>query len=260
MAFKNILLEQEDKLAIVTINRREKMNALNQETLQELWEAFGQLAADEKVMGILVTGSGSKAFAAGADIEEIRRLDLESGREFALFGQRVYRRIETLRKPVIALINGYALGGGCELAMACHLRLAGENAKLGQPEVNLGLIPGYGGTQRLPRLVGRGVALQLLLTAEMIDAGRAYQLGLVNKVVPSDQLLDSGKEMLGQILGKGPLAVQFVLETVHRGLDMTLEEGLNTEADFFGMACNSGDMKEGIDAFLQKRRAEFKGK
>jgi len=260
MELKNLLLEYKDNQAIVSINRREKLNALNQETLSELWEVFGQLAADETVKGILLTGSGSKAFAAGADIEEIRRLDLESGREFALFGQRVYSRIETMHKPVIALINGYALGGGCELAMACHLRIAAENAKLGQPEVNLGLIPGYGGTQRLPRLVGRGIALQLLLTGEMIDAERAYQLGLVNKIVPAEQLLDSGKELLGHILNKGPLSVQFVLETVHRGLNQTLEEGLHTEADFFGMACNSDDMKEGIDAFLQKRRAGFKGK
>ncbi len=260
MSYKNITVEREQKIALITINRREKLNALNQETLSELSTAFQEAEADQEIQGILLTGTGSKAFAAGADISEIYPLSLESGRAFARFGQRVYSQIEHMTKPVIALVNGYALGGGCELAMACHLRIASENARFGQPEVNLGLIPGYGGTQRLPRLVGRAVALELLLTGEMIDANRAYELGLVNQIVAQEELLDAGKKLLNHILTKGPLAVRYVLETVHRGLNTTLEEGLQIEADFFGMVCDTEDMKEGISAFQEKREAIFKGK
>ncbi len=260
MEYKNLLVETGNRIAVITINRREKLNALNQETLSELSQAFREAAQDDAVGGVLLTGTGQKAFAAGADITEIYPLSLESGREFARFGQTVYSQIERMPKPVIALVNGYALGGGCELAMACHMRIASENARFGQPEVNLGLIPGYGGTQRLTRLVGRGVALELLLTGEMIDATRAYELGLVNQIVAPDQLLEAGKKLLNHILSKAPLAVRYVLETVHRGLNATLEEGLQIEADFFGMVCDSEDMKEGITAFQEKRQANFKGK
>ena len=259
MAYQNLLFETEDSIAVITINRPEKLNALNTATFLELNDVLLKIQQDGSIRGVLITGSGDKAFVAGADIEEIQGLSLEKGVEFSKLGQGVFSLIENLGKPVIALIDGYALGGGCELTMACHLRFASDRSKFGQPEVNLGLIPGYGGTQRLPRLIGRSLALEYLLTADIISAQRAYEIGLVNKVVPSEELLDTGKKMLKQILSKGPVAVKYILETVHRGLNGTLEEGLSIEADHFGMACATEDMKEGTRAFLEKRKPEFKG-
>jgi enoyl-CoA hydratase len=259
MAYQNLLFEIEDSIAVITINRPEKLNALNTATFLELNDVLLKIQQNGSIRGVLIKGSGDKAFVAGADIEEIQDLSLEKGVEFSKLGQGVFSLIENLGKPVIALIDGYALGGGCELTMACHLRFASDRSKFGQPEVNLGLIPGYGGTQRLPRLIGRSLALEYLLTADIVSAQRAYEIGLVNKVVPSEELLDTGKKTLKQILSKGPVAVKYILETVHRGLNCTLEEGLTIEADHFGMACATEDMKEGARAFLEKRKPDFKG-
>ena len=260
MPFQNIIVEKNPPVAAVTINRPDKLNALNTATFLELEKAFEDIREDPAIRGVLVKGAGDKAFVAGADISEIRNLGLREGTEFSRLGQRVFHLIETLNKPVIALINGFALGGGCEFTMACHLRLATPQSKFGQPEVNLGLIPGYGGTQRLPRLVGRGRALELLLTGDMIDAQRAYEIGLLNRIVEAEQLEETGKKLLNKILAKGPLAVKNVLEVVHRGLNGTLEEGVALESDYFGMTCATDDMKEGTGAFLEKRKPEFKGK
>ncbi len=260
MSYKNIIVEINPPIATILINRPEKLNALNVETVTELADVFRKLSANDSVGGVLLTGSGEKAFVAGADISEIRNLGEDEGRKFAAAGQAAFNLIEQLGKPVIALVNGYALGGGCELAMACHLRVAGEDAKFGQPEVNLGIIPGYGGTQRMPRIIGKGIALQYLLSGEMISAQRAHEIGLVNKVVPSAELKEAGQKMLGQILSKGPLAVRYVLSAVSEGLDTNLEKALNIESSYFGKACATEDMKEGTSAFLEKRKANFRGK
>lgn len=260
MDFKTLLFEISDHIALITINRPDKLNALNHLTLQELNQAFESVSDNDEIKGVLLTGAGGKAFVAGADISEIQKLSLEDGKAFAIFGQEIFTRVENLTKPVIALINGYALGGGCELAMSCHLRFATEKSKFGQPEVNLGLIPGYGGTQRLPRLIGRSAALEILMTGEMLSAERARELGLVNKIVAEDALLDEGKALLKTIFSKGPLAIKYILETVNRGLDMPISKALRLEADYFGMACASEDMKEGTGAFLEKRNADFQGK
>lgn len=260
MNYENILLEQNEQILTITINRPDKLNALNYKTIEELGTVFSGLENDDSVGGVLITGAGEKAFVAGADISEIQILDLESGKDFAQFGQQVFAQIENLRKPVIALINGFALGGGCELAMACHMRIAAENAKFGQPEVTLGLIPGYGGTQRLARLVGKGRALELLLSANIIDTVKAYEIGLVNQVVAGSQLTESGNKLLNTILKKAPLATSYVLETVQRGMELPLDQAIELEAEFFGKSCSSLDMKEGTSAFLEKRKAAFKGK
>lgn len=260
MSYDNILFEKKKNYAIVTVNRPEKLNALNTATFADLYEAFSVISTDDDIKGVLVRGAGDKAFVAGADISEIQSLSLESGVEFSKIGQRVFNLVENLTKPVIALIDGFALGGGCEFTLACHLRLATENAKFGQPEVNLGLIPGYGGSQRLPRLIGRGRALQLLLTGDIISAQEAHQMGLVNQIVADDKLMETGEKLLMKILSKGTLAVNYVLQSVNRGLNMTLPEGLALESDFFGRACASDDMKEGTSAFLEKRKPNFKGK
>ena len=260
MPFVNILLEKKPPVATVTVNRPNKLNALNTATFLELEQAFTDIRDDTSIRGVLVKGAGEKAFVAGADISEIQNLGLRDGIEFSRLGQRVFRLIETLNKPVIALINGFALGGGCEFTMACHIRLATPQSKFGQPEVNLGLIPGYGGTQRLPRLIGRGLALELLLTGDMIDAERAYSIGLVNRIVEAGELEEAGQKLLVKILSKGPLAVKNMLEVVQRGLEGTLEEGIALESDYFGITCASEDMKEGTSAFLEKRKAEFKGR
>ncbi|MBD3226179.1 MAG: enoyl-CoA hydratase [Caldithrix sp.] len=259
MAYNNITLERDDNIAIVSINRPKKMNALNRQTLQDINNVFEEIAKDDSIGGILLTGTGEKAFVAGADISEIQPLTKKSGEEFARFGQQIFDRIEQLPKPVIALINGFALGGGCELALACHLRIAAENALMGQPEINLGLIPGYGGTQRLSRLIGKGRALEYLLTAGTITTDHALQMGLVNKVVPADQLLHEGKEMMSKILHKAPLAISAIIASVNEGLDDVLSDGLKTEARYFGQVCSTKDMKEGTQAFLEKREAHFTG-
>jgi enoyl-CoA hydratase len=260
MPYQTILYEVRDSVAFVTINRPDKLNALNDQVVEDLRDAFERIATDQTVRGVLITGAGPKAFIAGADIADLARQGPFDGKARALRGQAVLRRLETCGKPVVAAVNGFALGGGCELALACHIRIASENAKFGQPEVKLGIIPGYAGTQRLPRLVGKGRALQLLLTGEMIDAQEAYRIGLVNKVVPADQLLAEAEKLLRGILAQGPIAVRLALEAVERGLEMSLDDGSNLEANLFGLLASSLDMREGLTAFLEKRPPKFEGR
>jgi enoyl-CoA hydratase len=259
MPFQNITLEVSDRVATLTVNRPDKLNALNDLTIAELGEAIEDIRGREDVGGAILTGAGNKAFVAGADIAELATQGPREGRERARRGQYVLRRIETSPKPFIAAVNGFALGGGCELAMACHLRIAAENAKFGQPEVKLGIGPGYGGSQRLPRLVGQGRALELILTAEMIDATEAHRIGLVNMVVPAADLLRTTMEMLRKILANGPVAVAMSIEAVVRGVELPLDEALLLEADQFGLLASTDDMREGMRAFLEKRPPRFTG-
>jgi len=247
-------------VALITINRPDKLNALNDQVMAELADVAQRLATDDDIRGAILTGAGPKAFVAGADIGDLAKQGPFDGKARALRGQAVLRRLETCGKPVIAAVNGFALGGGCELAMACHLRIASEHAKFGQPEVKLGIAPGYGGTQRLPRLVGKGVALQLILTGETIDAREAHRIGLVNKVVPAAELLPEAEKLLRGILAMGPLAVRLALEAVDQGLEMSLDEGLLLEANHFGLLAATHDMKEGLGAFLAKRAPRFEGR
>ena len=260
MTYQTLLFEIKDGVAFITINRPDKLNALNDQVVDELAHAAERVATEDAIHGAIITGAGTKAFIAGADIGDLAKQGPFDGKARALRGQAMLRRFETCGKPVIAAVNGYALGGGCELAMACHLRLASDNATFGQPEVKLGIAPGYGGTQRLPRLVGKGVALQLILTGEMIDAHEAYRIGLVNKVVPADQLLAEAEKLLRGILAMAPLAVRLALEAVDQGLEMTLEEGLLLEANHFGLLAATRDMKEGLRAFLEKRAPKFENR
>ncbi|MBA3557497.1 MAG: enoyl-CoA hydratase/isomerase family protein [Gemmatimonadaceae bacterium] len=260
MSFQMLTFEARDRIAFITVNRPEKLNALNDATISELGEAIEEARSRDDVGGIILTGAGTKAFVAGADIAELAEQGPVDGRERSLRGQRIFTRFETSPKPTIAAINGYALGGGCELALACHIRIASEGAKLGLPETNLGIGPGYGGTQRLPRLVGKGRALQLILTGEMIDAAEAYRIGLVNKVVPSGELLSAAEAAMRQILAKGPVAVALCIEAVNRGLEGTLDDGLAIEANHFGLLASTADMREGMRAFMEKRPAAFIGK
>jgi enoyl-CoA hydratase len=260
MNFEHLLVIVKDGVATLTVNRPEKLNALDDHVVSQLHQAAQFLAADELVRGIILTGAGAKAFIAGADIGDLATQGVLEGRRRSLRGQAMLRTFETMGKPVIAAVNGYALGGGCELAMACHIRIASENARFGQPEVKLGITPGYGGTQRLPRIVGKGNALHLLLTGEQIDAAEALRIGLVSKIVPAEHLLAEADRMMRTILANGPIAVRLVMEAVDRGLEMTLEQGLALEADAFGLAAATEDMKEGLTAFLEKRRARFQGK
>ncbi|MCI0567723.1 MAG: enoyl-CoA hydratase-related protein [Acidobacteria bacterium] len=260
MSFQNLTLEIRDRVARLTVNRPEKLNALNRATLQEMEQAFSECSSDPAVGLVILTGSGAKAFIAGADINELAQQTPVEGREYARYGQRLFQRIESLGKPVLAAINGYALGGGCEIALACTLRFAASTARFGQPEVNLGLIPGYGGTQRLARLVGRGKAQELILTGEMIDAAEALRIGLVNQVFPAEELLPKTEAVASIILSRGPLAVRYAMEAIHRGLNMPLEEGLDYEATLFSVLCSSTDMKEGTRAFLEKRKPKFEGR
>jgi len=260
MSYQTLLFELRDRIAFVTVNRPDKLNALNDQVMAELGDVAERIVSDDAIGGAIVTGAGPKAFVAGADIADLAKQGPFDGKARALRGQAVLRRLETCGKPVIAAVNGFALGGGCELAMACHIRIASETAKFGQPEVKLGIAPGYGGTQRLPRLVGKGVALQLILTAEMIDAHEAYRIGLVNKVVPAAELLAASEHMLRGILSMGPLAVRLALEAVDQGLEMTLDEGLLLEANHFGLLAATQDTKEGLTAFLEKRSAKFQGR
>jgi len=260
MTYQTLLFEIKDGIAFVTINRPDKLNALNDQVILELSSAVDRLTTEAEIKGAILTGAGPKSFVAGADIGDLSRQGPFDGKARAQRGQAVLRRLETCGKPVIAAINGFALGGGCELAMACHIRIAGENAKFGQPEVKLGIAPGYGGTQRLPRIVGKGVALQLILTGEMIDAQEAYRIGLVNKIVPSGDLLAESEKMMRGILAMGPLAVRLAMEAVDQGLEMTLDEGLLLEANHFGLLAATSDMKEGTTAFLEKRAANFQGR
>ncbi len=259
MNFPSLLLETAGGIARLTINRPDKLNALNDQVIADLGRAMDQIDTDPAIRGVIVTGSGTKAFVAGADIPELSRQGPFDGKARALVGQRVFRRIERSGKPVIAAINGFALGGGCELAMACHIRIAAESAKFGQPEAKLGIAPGYGGTVRLPRLVGKGRALELLLTGVMIDANEAYRIGLVNRVVPGEHLLDAAETMMRTILENGPLAVRVCIEAVDSALETTLDEGLLLEANYFGLLASTTDMREGMAAFLEKRKAAFTG-
>jgi enoyl-CoA hydratase len=254
-----LLFELTDGIARITVNRPDKLNALNAIVIAELGDAVTRIETDSAVRGVIVTGAGSKAFVAGADINELTDQGATGGRARALIGQQVFRRLERCGKPVIAAVNGFALGGGCELAMACHLRVASENAKFGQPEVKLGIAPGYGGTVRLPRLVGRARALELLLTGEMIDAAEAHRIGLVNRVVPADRLLSEAEALLKTILANGPLAVRACLEAVDAGLDAGIDEALLLEATYFGLLSATEDMHEGTRAFVEKRKPGFKG-
>ena len=260
MTYHTLLFDIRDGIAFVTVNRPDKLNALNDQVMAELADAVERITTTSDVRGVLITGAGPKAFIAGADIGDLSRQGPFDGKARAMRGQAVLRRLETCGKPVIAAVNGYALGGGCELAMACHLRIASDTAKFGQPEVKLGIAPGYGGTQRLPRLVGKGVALQLILTGEMIDAQEAYRIGLVNKVVPAAELLAESEKLLRGILAMAPLAVRLCLEAVDQGFEMTLDEGLLLEANHFGLLAATNDMKEGTQAFLEKRPPRFEGR
>ncbi len=258
--YENLIYETRDSIAVITVNRPAVRNALNSATVRELASAFRQAKGDEAVRVVILTGAGEKAFVAGADINELAVQNPVSGREYANAGQQVFDSIENLGKPVIAAVNGFALGGGCELAMACTFRIASENAVFGQPEVKLGIIPGYGGSQRLPRLVGKGRAMQILLTGEMVSAADALRIGLANQVVPQPELLSTARSIAGKIIANAPVAVRFALEAVNRGMETTQTEGQFLEATLFGLCCATEDMKEGTKAFLEKRPANFKGK
>jgi enoyl-CoA hydratase/carnithine racemase len=260
MNFENILFEKKNSIAYVTINRPKVLNALNMATMEELRAAFHDIKNDSGVRVVIMTGAGEKAFIAGADIGELAKHDPVSAKAYTHRGQSVLNLIENLGKPVIACINGFALGGGCEIAMACTMRLASENAKLGQPEVKLGIMPGYGGTQRLPRLVGKGIAMQLVLSGEIISAQEAHRIGLVNEVVATAELIPRAEAIAQKIIANAPLAVQYTMEAVNRGMEMPLAEGLFLEATLFGVCCATEDKKEGTNAFLEKRQAQFKGK
>lgn len=258
--YQNLKFETKGPIAYVTVNRPDKLNALNMAVMEELRTAFHGLKQDAAIRVVILTGTGEKAFVAGADIGELAKHNTISAKEYTHKGQSVLDLIENLGKPVIACINGFALGGGCELAMACTMRIASENAKLGQPEVKLGIMAGYGGTQRLPRLVGKGRAMQMLLTADMISAAEAYRIGLVNEVVPLAELVKRAEEIAAKIIANAPLACQYTMEAVNHGMNMTLEEGLYLEATLFGVCCSTEDKNEGTKAFLEKRAASFTGK
>ncbi len=260
MSFENLLIERDQAVATLTINRPKVLNALNMQTLDELRRAILELKHDESVRAVVITGAGEKSFVAGADVNELAVQTPVTGREHAIRGQHVLDLIEHMGKPVIAAINGYALGGGCELALACTIRIAAETAKLGQPEINLGIIPGYAGTQRLARLVGRGRALELLLTGDQISAQEAHRLGLVNRVVPAADLLREAKALAAALAAKAPIAIRYILEAVHKGLEMPFPQAQIFEATLFGLVASTDDMREGTKAFLEKRKAAFRGK
>lgn len=259
MQFNNLLCEVDGPLAIVTVNRPKALNALNQETLEEMLRCFQEIGVDEKIRVVIVTGGGEKAFVAGADISFMENLNALTARRFAQLGQNVLNTIENLPQPVIAAVNGFALGGGCELALSCDIRLASENAKFGQPEVNLGVLPGFGGTQRLPRLVGKGLANELLFTGNIIDAAEACRIGLVNRVVTREQLLPACKEMAAAIASRGTVAVRLCKEAVNSGMEMDQARACQFEVDQFALCFTSDEQKEGMRAFLEKRPAKFQG-
>ena len=258
--YKNLKIEVEDQIALLTISRPKALNALNIETLDELGRCLDDVLTDDTVRVLIVTGEGEKAFVAGADIKEIKEMDPIAAEAFSRKGQSVFSRLENSSKPVIAAVNGFSLGGGCELALACHIRIASENARFGQPEVKLGLIPGFGGTQRLSRLVGRGHALEMILSGEIIKAPQALAIGLVNRVVTADELIPVCQELASKISENAPLALSYSLETVRSGTGMPLNEALRYEAAVFGLCFATEDMQEGTQAFIEKRKADFKGK
>lgn len=260
MDFNNVLLEKEDQVAILTVNRPKALNALNRDTLLDIKKAVEIVRDDPEVSVLIVTGAGDKAFVAGADITFMQEMTAVEGREFGLLGQAVFSLIESMEKPVIAAIKGFALGGGCELAMSCDFRIAADNAKFGQPEVGLGVTPGFGGTQRLPRLVGTGMAKQLLYTGDQIDANEALRIGLVNYVVPAGELMDYVKKIAKKIASRGQLAVRFCKVAVNEGMQTDINRSMTIEADLFGLCFATEDQKEGMKAFVEKRKADFKGK
>ncbi len=257
MELKNLTIEYVEKIAIVRINRPEKLNALNRQTLEELKFVFQKLNDDDKVYSVVLTGAGEKAFVAGADISELNKLSMLEGKQFAEYGQEVFNYIEQMEKPVVAAVNGFALGGGCELALACHFRYASDNAKFGQPEVNLGIIPGYGGTQRLTRLVGKGRAMEMILTGNLISSEEALKIGLVNKIFSKEELLSKTIEILNLINSKGQQAIRIAIKAINATSQMSLNQGLNYEAILFGLCCGTNDFKEGTLAFLEKRTPNF---
>jgi len=260
MAYENLLYEKRDGIAFITFNRPKVLNALNRKTVEELRDALLDARDDASVRVLILTGAGEKSFVAGADISELAQRTAVDGKDFALFGQSVVHLLETMGKPSICAINGFALGGGCEVAMCCSIRLASKNARIGQPEVKLGIIPGYGGTQRLSRLCGKGAAHELCLSGEMISAEEAQRIGLVNHVYEPPELLPAAEALAKKIIANAPLAVKYTMEAIERGLEMPQEEGLFLEASLFGLACATEDMREGTKAFLEKRPASFKGK
>lgn len=260
MEYRNLIVEVSDRIATVTIHRPKSLNALNPETARELDTVFSEIAGRRDIGVVLLTGSGEKAFVAGADISEMREFAPLEALEFSRFGQKLLERIERLPQPVIGVIHGFALGGGCELAMACDLLVASDGAKFGQPEVTLGIIPGWGGTQRLPRLVGRNLAKELVLTGEMISAARAYEIGLVNRVVPQAELMETARGIARKILAKGPVAVAAAKSAMNRGLDLDLQNACALEAEAFAVVFSTEDRTEGMKAFLEKRRPEYRGR
>ena len=260
MSFDNLLIERDGAVAIVTINRPKVLNALNAETVEEIGRVFADAKTDDAVRAVILTGGGEKAFVAGADINELALQTPVTGREHALTGQHVFDLIENMGKPIIAAVNGFALGGGCELAMACTLRLAADTAKLGQPEISLGLLPGYAGTQRLPRLVGKGKAMEMILTGAPISADEAQRIGLVNRVVPAAELMTAAKELAAQLARSAPIAMRYIINAVNKGIEMPFAEACQYEATLFGLVASTDDMKEGTAAFLAKRKPEFRGR
>lgn len=260
MAYKYLLLEKEDGIGILYINRPEAMNALNTGVLEEIIQAADEISRDDEIQVLIITGAGDKSFVAGADIKEMHGLTAVEGRKFGYNGQAAFRAIEKLEKPVIAAVNGFALGGGCELAMAADIRLASDKAKFGQPEVGLGITPGFGGTQRLPRLVGEGRAMELILTANTINVEEAYRIGLVNHIYPAENLLDEARKMARKIMSNAPLAVKYSKSAINKGLQTDIDTGMAIEADLFGICFSTEDQKAGMGAFLNKEKASFKAR
>ena len=254
---ENVLLEKQGHVSIITINREKALNALSTAVLNDLEEAVNTVEADKDTYCVVITGAGNKSFVAGADIAEMKDKTVEEAAEYGAYGNKIFRQIETLHCPVIAAVNGFALGGGCEISMACDIRIASDNAKFGQPETGLGILPGFGGTQRLARLVGKGRAKELIFTCDMIDANEAYRIGLANKVVPQAELLDTCKAMAEKIMSKGSYAISLAKEAINTGTETDLSSGLTLEADLFGLAFSTDDKKEGMTAFLEKRKANL---
>ncbi len=260
MDYQNLLFVNQDGIGIITLNRPKALNALNGQLMLEISHLADEIAKDETVKVVIITGSGDKAFVAGADITEMQPMSAIEGRNWGKLGQATFAKIENLPQPVIAAVNGFALGGGCELAMACDIRIASERAKFGQPEVSLGITPGFAGTQRLARLVGRGIAKELLFTGDMIDAAEAYRIGLANRVVPAEQLMDTAKELAQKIMSRAPVAVQLCKAAVNEGMDMDQDSAVAYEAEVFGLCFATADQTEGMSAFVEKRKASFTGK
>ncbi len=260
MSYENLLWELDGRIALVTINRPKALNSLSGGVIRELLDVCVRVESDDSIGALILTGAGEKAFVAGADISELAKLEPVGARDFCLRGQRLCNHLANMLKPTIAAVNGFALGGGCEIAMACHIRIASESAKFGQPEVKLGVIPGYGGTQRLPRLIGLGRAIEWLTTGAMMDAAEAYRIGLVNRVTSPAELIPTARNIAREIFKVGPMAVRYTLEAANKGLEMSIEDGLNLEATLFGLSIATADSKEGLSAFLEKRPANFSGR